>query len=299
MAEEEKRVTIESTAVPAWVFRPWREEIRALKETPGALSSLEGDLKALIASSGLEARFCLYDYAAGKDIQLEAHRPFYPASMIKTLLLLAVLEQVEQGRLSLDRTHTLRESDKFAGKTPVAGTGVLQFAEEGSSYTLEELLALMIILSDNVATNIIFDLVGAEGCAATARRLGLERSAFTRKMYDLESELPSNVATAYELTRMLMALHERKVAGEALTRKGIALMAAAADKGRIGRYIREQAVVANKVGTVTGIVGDMALLYFPHRPPVALAAVVIDPPSQDRAAALIGRLAELAVKALA
>ena len=99
--------------------------------------------------------------------------------------------------------------------------------------------------------------------------------------------------------RMLMALHERKVAGEALTRKGIALMAAAADKGRIGRYIREQAVVANKVGTVTGIVGDMALLYFPHRPPLALAAAVIDPPSQDRAAALIGRLAELAVKALA
>lgn len=296
MAEKEDYIIIESTSVPSWVFKQWRRNIR-VSRGERALAALEDDLRTQITAGGLQVRLCLYDYATDEWISLEAHRLFYPASMIKTLLLLTALEQADQGRLSLDSSYCLKESDKYNGNTPVTGTGILQFADAGSLYTLEELLALMVSLSDNVATNIIFERLGPKSCAATAQRLDLKKSAFTRKMYDLESDLPSNVATAYELTQMLLALQNRKIAGEALTRKGIGMMAATADKGRIGRYIRDRVVVANKVGTVNGVVGDMALLYFPERPPLALTVVVENPSGQDEAAALIGRLAKLIVEA--
>lgn len=261
-------------------------------------AALESDLKKQIASSGLQTRLCLYDYAADEWILLEAHCPLYPASMIKMLLLLTALEQAEKGNILLDEPFELGESDKYAGGTRVAGTGILQFAGAGGLYSLEDLLTLMVSRSDNVATNIVFDRIGTEKCAALARRLGLDSSAFNRKMYDLESELPSNVSTAYELARMLTALQNREIAGDALSRKGIGMMAAAVDKGRIGRFAGARAVVANKVGTVSGVVGDMALLFFPERPPLALTVVVENPPDREEAAAFIGRLAWMIVEAL-
>ncbi len=244
-------------------------------------------------------RLSLYDFATGEQAGIEAHRRLYPASMIKTLLLLAALEQLERGNISLGDLYTLKESDKYAGETPVAGTGLLQFAAAGSSYRLEILLGLMMALSDNVATNIIFEQVGRAGCAATAKRLGLKSSAFTRKFYDSASEYPSNTATAGELNRLLLALQNREAAGEKLTRMAIRMMAAATDKGRIGRLVGGRAVIANKVGTVDDIVGDMALLYFPHRPPLALTVAVERPCRQEEAARLIGTLAKRIVGVLA
>lgn len=286
-------------ALPAWVYKKWQ---RGAGGTPGerkVFAGLKGELRKAIRASGLSTGLCLYDYAADDWIRLEAHRTFYPASLIKILLLLTVLMQAEQGKLSLEEPCRLAEIDKYAGETQVLGTGVLQFARTGSIYTLEDLLLLMISFSDNVATNMAFERIDPGGCATAAQRLGLKKSAFTRKMYDLESKLPSNRATAAELTQMLLALQDRRAAGETLTRKGITMLAATTDKRRIGRHMGEKAVVANKVGTVSGMVGDMALIYFPERPPLALTVAVMNPPGQEEAAALIGNLAQMIVEALA
>lgn len=288
-----------TASLPDWVFGRWPQQEPPSRGGGAALFALEEGLRLRIAESGATVRLALYDFSAGSGIEIESQKQFYPASMIKVLLLLAALEQAERGRLALSETYSLRESDRYAGKTPVAGTGILQYAAAGSSYSRAELLRLMIALSDNVATNIIFQQIGASGCAATARRLGLGESAFTRRLYDLGSGKPSNRATARDLTRMLLALHNREAAGERLTRSAIAMMAATVDKGRIGLFIGERAIVANKVGTVTGMVGDMALLYFPRRPPLALTIAVERPSDQGAAAHLIGALAREIVEALA
>lgn len=297
MTEKEERAAGEQL-LPTWVFAQWRKHAGASREKRRALFKLEDDLKEQIAVSSLQIRLCLYDYAEKEWILLGADRPFYPASMIKTLLLLTALEQAGQGYFPLEKAHRLSEKDKYCGGIRVVGTGVLQYAKAGTLYTFEELINLMVSLSDNVATNIVFGQLGADSCAAMAQKLGLKYSAFTRKMYDLESGLPPNRGSARELTKMLLALQDRMVAGEALTRRGITMLATTADKRRIGRYIGGGVVVANKVGTVKSMVGDMALLYFPENPPLALTIVVENPPDQGEAAALIGRLAQLAVHAL-
>ncbi len=299
LAKEQIREANAAAPTPSWIFKLPPQQGPLPDKEAAAVSSLKDELFEKIAASGRQVRLSLYDYAAQRWIEHQADLQFYPASMIKTLLLLAALELAEGGKLLLERPHLLTESDKYAGKTPVAGSGILQFATAGSSYTLRELLRLMVTLSDNVAANIIFERVGAANCAATAKRLGLTESVFSRKLYDLESKLPSNKSTARELTRMLLALQNREAAGEEFTRAGIEMMAATALKDRIGRFIGEQAVVANKVGTVDGIVGDMALLYFPHRPPLALTVAVEHPPDREDAAHLIGTLAAAVVRKLA
>lgn len=263
--------------------------------TPAVLPALHEQLVQRIRKSEYTVNLSLYDFATGGQIKINAHEPLYPASMIKTLLLLAALEQEDRGCLSLQETHVLTESDKYAGTTRVAGAGILQYVPAGSSYTLEELLALMVGLSDNVAANILFDRIGPPRIKAMARCLGLEHTSFTRKFFDLESPGPTNTATAFDLNRMLVALENSEIASDKLSEKGINMMLATDDK-RIGRFIRGQAEVANKVGTDSSVIGDMALVYFPARPPLALTIAVADPPDQDEAIVFIGELSALIVE---
>ncbi len=256
-------------------------------------------LEQEIEASPLAIRLSLYDFASGEWIGAEENRPVYPASMIKTLYLLAALEQVDRGALTLQETYRLEEGDKYAGNTPVTGSGLLQFVPAGNLYTLEELLSLMVSISDNVAANRVLDIVGPEQVAGLARRMGLVQTRATRKMYDLDSPLPSNRSTARELTGMLIALQGRQVCNEALTRAAIEMMEQTDDKGRIGLELAGSRIrVANKVGTVSEMIGDMALLYFPDRPPLALTLIIENPPSAREAADEIGRLAAIAVNHL-
>ncbi len=252
-----------------------------------------------IEHSPFAIRLCLYDFATGEWIGVEENRPVYPASLIKTLYLLAALEEIEKGNLSLQQVYPLTEPEKYAGGTPVTGTGILQFAPTGSSYSLEELLSLMIGLSDNIAANMVLDLARPAQVAHLARRLGLKQTRATRKMYDLTSPLPSNRSTAKELTKMLIALQNRQICNEQLTRKAIKMMEQTDNKERIGLELgRNGVTVANKVGTVSEMIGDMALIYFPHRPPVALTVMVENPPSERQAAQEIGRLSAIVVNFL-
>jgi beta-lactamase class A len=264
---------------------------------PAGLRELKEKLEREIRASSMEVSLGLYDFATGSELEINGHKPLYPASMIKTLLLLTALELVERGKFSLQEIHHLSDEDRYAGNTSVTGSGVLQYAENGSLYTIEELLHLMVSVSDNMATNIMFDRVGIGAMEQMARKLGLTQTAFTRKMYELDSPLPSNVSTAGDLTAMLVALEKREAVGKELSELGIRMMMETTDKERIGRYLGDDdVVVANKVGTVTGIIGDMSLLYFPDRPPVALTAAVKNPQEQEDAIRLIGRLAKLVVE---
>ena len=90
--------------------------------------SLKEQLAAKIDASRLKTYLCLRDFDSGRTVQINGRQRFYPASLIKLLLLQAFLREVESGRLLLESTHTLTEADRYAGRTKVTGSRVLQFA---------------------------------------------------------------------------------------------------------------------------------------------------------------------------
>lgn len=92
----------------------------------------------------------------------------YPtASTFKTPLIYEVYRQAEEGRIDLTERITLSHS------TRVPGSGVLQDLDEGLQPTIRDLSELMIIVSDNWATDLLYALVGKESVAARLRELGL------------------------------------------------------------------------------------------------------------------------------
>lgn len=109
-------------------------------------------------------------------VTIDAQAPFYPASMIKTPLALAALALVQDGALELSRPYEVTGANMTANDKP---SPLLP----GYTSPLNELIELMLTRSDNVATNMLFDIVGRERATEiSGRRFGLAKTAFCRKL---------------------------------------------------------------------------------------------------------------------
>lgn len=221
-------------------------------------------------------RISVYDFATETTVNYNGQESFYPASLTKVANLLCFLEGVQKGDFSLDNTYTLKQSDKYIRNNKVSGTGNLQFQANGTKYTYREILSRMISLSDNIAANIIFDTLGNSKLDFFCESYGLKDTRIYKKFYDGNKAFPSNHTTADDLTRMLVLLENRISVDNSLAVQGIEFMKQTEDKGRIALYAPEDVVIANKIGCLSRLSGDMALVYFPDREPIALTIVVED-----------------------
>ena len=147
-------------------------------------------------------------------------------------------------------------------------------SKNGNKYSYDQLLSYMISISDNVAANIILDTLGYEKINSLSKRFGLNDTMINRKYYEINSPLPANYTTVSDLNKMLVLLENRLVVNDSLSGQGITYLVQTCDKNRIARNITGDIVIANKTGTVSTLSGDMALVYFPHREPIALTIVL-------------------------
>ena len=100
------------------------------------------------------------------------------ASMIKLVVLAALLDKVAAGEIDLAAQVEVKASDI------VSGTGTVQDDGPGT-YELQELARRMIADSDNTATNVIVDLIGMDAVNEEASKLGLTGTVMARKMMDV------------------------------------------------------------------------------------------------------------------
>lgn len=106
--------------------------------------------------------------ATGEEILVDADRTFPTASVFKIPVMIEVFRQAETGALALDERIALRADDV------VRGSGVLRDLAPGLAPTVHDLTMLMIIVSDNTATNMLIDRVGGpKSVNRTMRDLGL------------------------------------------------------------------------------------------------------------------------------
>ncbi len=123
---------------------------------------------------------------------------FYAASVIKVPIMAAVFSSVQEGQLNLSDPIVLKKED-FVG-----GSGVLQHLTPGTSLTLYDIITLMIIQSDNTATNMLIDLVGVEKIQRMMREAGMEKSTFYNKlMTDFAKRKGYNQVTATDMAKLL------------------------------------------------------------------------------------------------
>jgi beta-lactamase class A len=156
---------------------------------PTPRQRLDGDLARITRS--LNATWGVYakSIETGEEIAIDADRQMDTMSVIKIPLMTEVFQQVKDGTIALDTRYTVTKEDMLPG------TGVLRSLDPGAVVTVRDLVTLMIIVSDNTATDILYRMVG--GPEAVNRRmtaLGLQRTtapAPARAWFDALRAAPS------------------------------------------------------------------------------------------------------------
>jgi len=112
----------------------------------------------------------------GKTVGLDPDAVVQTASVIKLTILFEAMEQVRSGKAHWDDKITLAPGDA------VSGSGLLMFLDAPQTLTLKDILTLMVIMSDNTATNLAIDKIGLDAVNARIAWMGLEDTHFYKKI---------------------------------------------------------------------------------------------------------------------
>src|SRR5258706_16015010 len=118
------------------------------------LERLEANILRITRSVNATWGIYLKCLETGEEIALNADQQMDTMSVIKIPLMVEAFRQIEEGKFALSDRITLTD----AMKRP--GTGVIRSLDAGATLTIKDMLTLMIIVSDNTATDVMYDKVG-------------------------------------------------------------------------------------------------------------------------------------------
>ena len=224
-----------------------------------------------------------------------ADERFSTASVIKVPILAALTASVDAGEHRWDEVVPVN-ADDTAG-----GSGAIQYLSR-PEYTLHDVATLMIIVSDNRATNLVIDLLGMERINDFFRRAGWPGTILGRRMFDFDARARGrdNFSTPRETADLFVRL----LAGQLLSAEGttVALRMLRAQQAghKLPAWLPPETPAANKTGNMTGVENDSGILFLPTGPVVAAVYIneIATPPLGWLAIQRIGRaIVETAVAA--
>lgn len=236
----------------------------------------------------------------GEKILINAGWETDTASTIKTPILIALMREVESGAISLDDRLTVTQ-ENAAG-----GSGILRDLSIGHDLTVGETATLMIVLSDNTATNMLVDLVGIERVNQALRDFGFPVTTLFRKIKFAPGNPPLAQTTPAELAGIMEALASDRILSDAGRETILAIMRRQQHRDLIPRYLPFYPFVdkdepdynglqiANKTGSQSGFRADMALVEWPGTQYVLAVIIDGDPDTrfwaENAGERLIGRI---------
>lgn len=149
--------------------------------------SLEAQVQALVKTHHGHVAVYAVQLNTGKTLSIDADQPVQTASVIKLAILFEAMEQVRTGKARWDEKLVLRPGDG------VSGSGVLTFFDTPLSLTLKDVLTMMVIVSDNTATNLAIDRFGVDAVNARIGWMGLKDTHLYKKvMKPATSPMPAD-----------------------------------------------------------------------------------------------------------
>lgn len=140
----------------------------ARAQAPGSLALLQAELERLAPISEGVMGVGVLHLQSGRSLYLNADQGFPMASTVKVPIAVQLLTLVDQGRLRLDSMITLAPSDLHPG----SGTLTRLFDDPGVALSVRNLMELMLLISDNSATDLLLRVAGG-GAAVNARMAAL------------------------------------------------------------------------------------------------------------------------------
>jgi beta-lactamase class A len=147
--------------------------------------TLEAQVQAIAAEHHGDVALFAENLKTHKVVSISPDVPVQTASVIKLAILYEALEQVRAGRAHFEDRITVTKADQ------VPGSGVLLFFDAPLTITLKDALTMMIVMSDNSASNLVMDHLGIPNIDARIAKLGLKDTYLYKKIF---TPAPAGVA---------------------------------------------------------------------------------------------------------
>lgn len=200
----------------------------APRTTP--LQRLQAHIERIAQSVNAEWGIYIKSLETNEEIAINADKPMDTMSVIKIPLMVEAFTQIEAGKFKLGDHYSLKKEDFRPG------TGIIQYLDEGDTLTVKDLLTLMINVSDNTATDLMYARVGGpEAVTRAMQAMGLQsikapayakawfdalRAAPSRDQFHRDGLHPFGLASPRDIGRLL----EKIERGEAVSRQASDLM---------------------------------------------------------------------------
>lgn len=202
------------------------------------------------------------------------------ASTIKLLAYVEAFHQIKDGKKSLNDEITLRKEDQ------VPGSGVFQFFRAPLKITFEDAISMMMIESDNTATNLVIDHIGRDNINKRAELLGLKNTYLYKKVYrPAEGPMPADQkqfglgkTTAAEMAKVMEGIVTCEVEETELCKRMVQIMKNQSYRNMVPHYIESEldategeSKIADKVGQLDASRSDVAAILTDNGPIVISA----------------------------
>jgi beta-lactamase class A len=259
------------------------------EEMPEADQQMQLRLEAIADEVDGTFGLAVADVAGEHQFVVNGDRQFTQASCIKIPILLEVLKQAHEGKLNLADRRWVEKSEK----TP--GSGVLyELGDHTVELSLEDLCVLMILLSDNTATNMLIDQIGMESVTATMESIGCPQTVLRRRMMDTAAARgEENLSTPADAARILRLLHEGKFVNREVSDRALSILRKG-KSGAIRSTVPMSVPVAFKPGELPGLLTEWALVELPDCPYIVVVMGTYNPRTStdddlDRAMKQVGK----------
>jgi beta-lactamase class A len=206
--------------------------------------------------------------ATGESLSIRGGETFSSASLIKVAVLVALLDEVEKGTMRLDEPLSMLARDR------VGGSGVLQHFRPGLQLTVEDAARLMIIISDNTATNLLLEKLNIRTVWTKMEALGLPHTKIHSKSFNRASSVAMDSSVKYglgvttpdETVELFARLHAGTAVSARMDSVALAILRQNDDRNKLVRWLPAGARAAHKSGDVDQARNDCGILYGPDAP---------------------------------
>lgn len=254
------------------------------------MTNLVEQIESIVADSGATAMgIAIKHLESGVEVNLNADLPVPLCSVVKIPVLCEAFRQLRAGKFSLADRWELTLAEK---NLP---SGVLVFFEDGLMPTVRDLLTLMIIISDNTATDMVMHRLGTAAIHNFMHELGLTNTHIVMTIREIfEDILPSadprqvlenldqppanpdevrrtgraysqgsdnNIGPARDMNRLLELIWHGAVVDRAACDQMLHILLQQQLNTRLPRFLPYGTRVAHKTGTLRGIRNDSGIIY--------------------------------------
>lgn len=221
-------------------------EIKNLDDVQNSINDLNG-----------KAGLYYYNLKDGSSYGINENERFIAASVIKIPVMIELFKECYDGKINMSDTLLINEKEKAPEE------GAIAYMHDGTEVTLQDLCNLMIILSDNTATNMLVNHIDIDNINAAMEGLGIHTTRINRLLFDDAAEMEGkhNYISPKEIGTLLKIMYDGKLINKEASSKMLDILKLQQVNYKMPYLLPRDIKIAHKTGDDPGITHDMGIVF--------------------------------------